>query len=156
MRATADHGPDTARHDGWSRSDESRTPRRPDATAIAGPTACPALCRGEVGRHANPGATNEIQSRAMKVLWSGTIVVAVLAVVSAQPARRSVALVVVGGTVITENAARAILSPGAVAIDGADIVEVGTPGAIAAKYQPVETLDARDEIVLPGLINTHT
>jgi len=83
-------------------------------------------------------------------------IAAPVAVVSVQPARRAVALVVVGGTVITENAARAILSPGAVAIDGIDIVEVGTPDAIAAKYQPAETLDAGDQIVLPGLINTHT
>src|SRR5438034_6247679 len=83
-------------------------------------------------------------------------IAAPVAVVSVQPARRAVALVVVGGTVITENAARAILSPGAVAIDGNDIVEVGTPDAIAAKYQPAETLDAGDQIVLPGLINTHT
>ena len=75
-----------------------------------------------------------------------------------RPSRRAAALslVVVGGTVITENAAHAILSPGAVAIDGTDIVEVGTPAAIAAKYQAAQTIDARDQIVLPGLINTHT
>ena len=61
-----------------------------------------------------------------------------------------VALVVVGRTVITENAAHQVLSPGAVAINGTDIVEVGTPEAIAAKYQAAETIDARDQIVLPG------
>ncbi len=49
-----------------------------------------------------------------------------------------------------------MLSPGAVAIDGTDIVEVGSPATIAAKYQPAQTIDARDQIVLPGLINTHT
>ena len=70
--------------------------------------------------------------------------------------RRQVSLVVVGGTVITENATHRILTPGAVAIDGADIVDVDTPAAIAAKYQPAETIDARDQIVLPGLVNTHT
>ena len=69
---------------------------------------------------------------------------------SAQPARRRVALVVTGGTVITQNAAHRILAPGAVAIDGTDIVEVDTPAAIAAKYQPAETIEARDQIVLPG------
>src|SRR3954467_6047238 len=74
----------------------------------------------------------------------------------AQPARRTVALVVTGGPVVTENASRQILSPGAVAIDGTDIVEVGPAGAIAAKYQARETVDARRQIVLPGLINTHT
>jgi 5-methylthioadenosine/S-adenosylhomocysteine deaminase len=70
--------------------------------------------------------------------------------------RRQVSLVVIGGTVITENTTHRILIPGAVAINGADIVDVDTPAAIAAKYQAAETIDARDQIVLPGLVNTHT
>ncbi len=65
-------------------------------------------------------------------------------------------LVVIGGTVITENDTRQMLSPGAVAIDGSDIVEVDTPAAIAARYNAAQTIDARDQVVLPGLINTHT
>jgi 5-methylthioadenosine/S-adenosylhomocysteine deaminase len=84
------------------------------------------------------------------------LVTAVVAAAGAQPDRRGVALVVIGGTVLTQNASRAMLSPGAIAIDGTDIVEIGTPDAIAAKYRAAETVDARDEIVLPGLINTHT
>jgi 5-methylthioadenosine/S-adenosylhomocysteine deaminase len=70
--------------------------------------------------------------------------------------RRSVSLVVAGGTVITEDAGHRVLTPGAVAISGADIVDVDTPAAIAAKYQASETIDARDQIVMPGLVNTHT
>jgi 5-methylthioadenosine/S-adenosylhomocysteine deaminase len=92
----------------------------------------------------------------MKGFVAALAVVAACVTAAAQPARRSISLVVIGATVITENAARAILSPGAVAIDGADIVEVGTPAAIAAKYQAAQTVDARDQVVLPGLINTHT
>ena len=76
--------------------------------------------------------------------------------VQAQPARRAVSLVVTGGTVVTENASHQILSPGAVAIDGADIVEVGAPEAIAARYTAAETIDAAGRVVMPGLINTHT
>jgi 5-methylthioadenosine/S-adenosylhomocysteine deaminase len=67
-----------------------------------------------------------------------------------------VSLVVTGGTVITQTAARGILMPGAVAINGVDIIDVDASAAIAAKYQAAETIDARDQIVLPGLINTHT
>src|SRR5262245_41895508 len=78
------------------------------------------------------------------------------AVVAAQPARRSVALVVVGGTVITQDAAHRVVAPGAVAIAGTDIVDVDTPSAISAKYNATETIDARSEVVLPGLVNTHT
>jgi 5-methylthioadenosine/S-adenosylhomocysteine deaminase len=92
----------------------------------------------------------------MKSFVAAVSVAATLVAVAAQPPRRPVALVVTGGTVITQNAAHQLLSPGAVAIDGTDIVEVGTPAAIAAKYQPAETIDARGEIVLPGLVNTHT
>ena len=39
-----------------------------------------------------------------------------------RPRRRPVALIVTGGTVVTMDAARRVLTPGAVAIDGADIV----------------------------------
>jgi 5-methylthioadenosine/S-adenosylhomocysteine deaminase len=83
--------------------------------------------------------------------------IVVLAMMSAaQPARRPASLVIVGGTVITQNATHEILSPGAVAIDGTDIVDVGRPDVIAARYRAADTIDARDQIVLPGLINTHT
>lgn len=75
---------------------------------------------------------------------------------SAQSPRRSVSLVVIGGTVLTENDTRQIISPGAVAISGSDIIDVGTPAEIAAKYSATQTIDARDQVVMPGLINTHT
>ena len=88
--------------------------------------------------------------------WFAAVTFVAIGLAAAQPARRAVTLVVVGGTVITQNAARDIISPGAVAIDGTDIIEVGPPEAIAAKYRASETIEAREEIVLPGLINTHT
>src|SRR5689334_10090542 len=70
--------------------------------------------------------------------------------------RQRVSLVVLARAVITENAAHQILTPGAVAIDGNAIVAVDTPDAIAARFTAAETIAARDELVLPGLINTHT
>jgi len=79
-----------------------------------------------------------------------------LTTIAAQPARRNISLVVVGRTVITENAQHRILTPGAVAIDGNAIVDVDAPEAIASKYRANTTIDARSDIVLPGLINTHT
>jgi 5-methylthioadenosine/S-adenosylhomocysteine deaminase len=83
-------------------------------------------------------------------------VLALAAFAACQSGRRSASLVVVGGTVITENAAHRILSPGAVAIDGTDIIDVDRPEVIASRYRAVDTIEARDQIVLPGLINTHT
>src|SRR5262245_33848374 len=84
------------------------------------------------------------------------IVLVALTATAVQQPRRAIAVVVTGGTVVTENATRQILSPGAVAIDGTDIVDVGPLDAIASRYQARETIDARGQVVLPGLINTHT
>src|SRR5258707_7009384 len=78
------------------------------------------------------------------------------ACLSAKPARWPCSQLVIGRTVITHNARHQILSPGAVAINGNEIVDVDTPEAIALKYRALDTIAARDQIVLPGLINTHT
>ena len=45
---------------------------------------------------------------------------------------------------------------GAVAIDGTDIVAVDTADSIAKQFRGRDTIDATGQIVLPGLINTHT
>lgn len=82
--------------------------------------------------------------------------VAATVAVSAQGARRAVSLIVVGGTVLTQNDSRQLFSPGAVAINGSDIVDVGPAAEIASRYTSSQTIDARDQVVLPGLINTHT
>jgi 5-methylthioadenosine/S-adenosylhomocysteine deaminase len=84
------------------------------------------------------------------------MVLAAAALIDGQVARRTISLAVIGRSVVTANAARQVLTPGAVAIDGADIVDVDTPETIAARYTARETVDARDQIILPGLINTHT
>jgi 5-methylthioadenosine/S-adenosylhomocysteine deaminase len=74
----------------------------------------------------------------------------------ARQAPRAIGLVVSGGTVVTMDGARRVLSPGAVAIDGADIVAVGTPAEIATRFRAARTIDASGQVILPGLINTHT
>ena len=81
--------------------------------------------------------------------------VAVVAL-SAQNAPRDVDLIVTGGTVVTVDAASRVIENGAVAIDGADIAAVDTAAAIAKQFRGRETIDASGQIVLPGLINTHT
>jgi 5-methylthioadenosine/S-adenosylhomocysteine deaminase len=75
---------------------------------------------------------------------------------SAQPARREVSLIVTGGTVLTMDADTRVVGPGAVAIDGRDIVAVGSAESIAARFAGRETIDATGQVVLPGLVNTHT
>jgi len=92
----------------------------------------------------------------MKRLCALVLVALATGVVTAQPARRPISLVVIGRSVLTQNARHQVLSPGAVAISGTEIVDVDTPEAIALKYRALDTINARDQIVLPGLINTHT
>ena len=70
--------------------------------------------------------------------------------------RRPVSLIVTGGTVVTMDAGRQVLSPGSVAIDGSQIVAVGRPEDVAARFTAAETIDARGQVLLPGLVNTHT
>jgi 5-methylthioadenosine/S-adenosylhomocysteine deaminase len=49
-----------------------------------------------------------------------------------------------------------VISNGAVAIDGSSIVAVGTAGELDAQYSARDRIDANGQIVMPGLINTHT
>src|SRR5262245_51091365 len=85
-----------------------------------------------------------------------TLAAAATLTACAPSGQRFVSLIVTGGTVVTENASHQILSPGAVVVDGDAIVEIGAPEAMAAKYKATTVIDARDRVVLPGLINTHT
>jgi 5-methylthioadenosine/S-adenosylhomocysteine deaminase len=69
---------------------------------------------------------------------------------------KAISLIVTGGTVVTLDGARRVLAPGAVAIDGGAIIAVGDPAAIGAQYRAADTIAADGDVVLPGLINTHT
>jgi 5-methylthioadenosine/S-adenosylhomocysteine deaminase len=70
-------------------------------------------------------------------------------------APRAVSLILTGGTVITVDAAHHVLSRGAVAIEGTDIVAVDTVERVAAGYTSGTVIDTTGDIVLPGLVNTH-
>jgi len=50
---------------------------------------------------------------------------------------------------------RPVLADGAVAIDDGWIVAVGPREEIAQRYRAAETLDGRNRVVMPGLINGH-
>jgi len=67
-----------------------------------------------------------------------------------------VSLIVTGGTVVTMNVNHDVIPVGAVAIDGAKIVAVGPAEDIARRYAARSRIEARDQIILPGLVNAHT
>src|SRR6478672_9903191 len=71
-------------------------------------------------------------------------------------ARRPISLVVTNAIVVTMAPETRVLNPGAVAIDGRDIVAVDTPDAIARVFEGRESIDAAGQVVMPGLVNTHT
>ena len=84
------------------------------------------------------------------------LLAAVAVAVAGQGPPRAVSLIVTGGTVVTVDGGDRILAPGALAVDGRDIVAVDTPDAIAKRFTASDTIDATGRVVIPGLINTHT
>lgn len=84
------------------------------------------------------------------------LIATAVSIAVAQAPRQTVSLILTGGTVVTMDSAGRVLSPGAVAIDGRDLVGVDTPDAIAARYSGRESIDTTGQVVMPGLINTHT
>lgn len=65
-------------------------------------------------------------------------------------------LIVRGDHVVTMAEGSPILRDGAVAIQGGEIIAVGSSAEIAERYQAAATLDGTDRIVMPGLVNGHT
>ncbi|HWW44010.1 MAG TPA: amidohydrolase family protein [Acidimicrobiia bacterium] len=64
-------------------------------------------------------------------------------------------LLVVGGDVVTMNAAREVLLGGALAIGGSRILALGSVDALRGRWPGAPELDARDCVITPGMINAH-
>ncbi|HEV2617790.1 MAG TPA: amidohydrolase [Candidatus Acidoferrales bacterium] len=90
----------------------------------------------------------------MKRFFLALLFLAITNALAAQSKTR-VDLIVTGGTVVTMDAAGHIYNDGAVAVRDDVIVAVGSRESIAARYDAARTIDAHDEIVMPGLINGH-
>ena len=85
-----------------------------------------------------------------------TILLVVGAAIVLAQAPRQVALVITNGIVVTVDGANRIINPGAVAIDGTDIVGVDTVDNVTRQFRGRQTIDATGQVVMPGLVNTHT
>ncbi len=64
-------------------------------------------------------------------------------------------LLIHNGQVITMDSERRIYRPGAVAITGSRIVEIGTDANLTQRFDATETMDADNGIVHPGFIDAH-
>lgn len=64
--------------------------------------------------------------------------------------------IISGGIVLTMNAAMDVYVNGAVAVKDAVIVAVGTADAIADRYIADELVLCEGQVIMPGLVNTHT
>lgn len=69
---------------------------------------------------------------------------------------RKVDQIITGGMIVTMDTQERVITDGAVAIAGEDIVSVGTREEIEALFTTTASLDARGRLVMPGLINGHT
>jgi len=65
-------------------------------------------------------------------------------------------LLLTGGVVVTMDDARRVIPDGAVAIEGDRILDVGPADEVKARVGHAQEIDTRGQIVLPGLVNTHT
>ncbi len=70
--------------------------------------------------------------------------------------KRRIDLLIQHGLVVTMDAQLRVIEDGAVAVQGTDIVQVGPSAELAAQFEAGETLDAHNQLVMPGLINAHT
>lgn len=61
-----------------------------------------------------------------------------------------------GGTVVTMDETRRIISDGALAIEGPHIVWIGTSDQARSQVHPIRRLDTRGRVIIPGLINAHS
>ena len=72
------------------------------------------------------------------------------------PAPATVDLLIVGADwLVTMDERRRLIRQGAVAVDKDRIVAVGKTTELEARYSARRTIQAKDKVILPALINTH-
>lgn len=69
---------------------------------------------------------------------------------------QTVDLILTNALVLTMDEAFNQYDPGAVAVQGTDIVAVGPTAEISKAYSTRETVDCNGRILMPGLVNAHT
>lgn len=70
--------------------------------------------------------------------------------------KKNVDYLITGGILVTLDEAGHIYEEGAIAVAGPDIILVGPRATVEAQVSAQTTLDATGQVVLPGLVNSHT
>ncbi|HEU4509494.1 MAG TPA: amidohydrolase [Pyrinomonadaceae bacterium] len=76
--------------------------------------------------------------------------------ITAQTRRQTVELLVVGGTIVTMDQTRRVVSDGAIAVSKGRIVAIGPRSEVERAYTSRQRVDATGKVITPGLINGHT
>lgn len=84
-----------------------------------------------------------------------TLVTVLAATLGGADQKPTADLVITNALLVTMDGDYRVIENGSVAITGSKIAAVGGP-EVAARYAARETLDAGGDIVMPGMINTHT
>jgi 5-methylthioadenosine/S-adenosylhomocysteine deaminase len=74
---------------------------------------------------------------------------------SAEDPRPACDLLLVGGLVLTLDAADRIIPDGAIAVAADRIVDIGPRAAIEPRWRATRTMSALGRVIIPGLINIH-
>jgi 5-methylthioadenosine/S-adenosylhomocysteine deaminase len=90
----------------------------------------------------------------LKILLSITFLLTLSQTIFSQ--KKSVDLIISGGTVVTMDAEKRLIENGAVAVQKGEIVAVGKTGEISRQFIAKQIINANGKIVIPGLVNTHT
>jgi 5-methylthioadenosine/S-adenosylhomocysteine deaminase len=73
-----------------------------------------------------------------------------------RPRAQKVDLLVLGGTIVTMDGGRRVITDGGIAVTGGRIVAIGPRAEIEGHYTSRQRLNAADKLIVPGLINGHT
>src|SRR5258708_162217 len=91
----------------------------------------------------------------MKCISSALAAILIAPLLTAQN-KQPADLLIIGGTVVTMDSARAIIEDGALAVTGDTIAAVGPRAELESKFTARQTIDAKNTLILPGFINGHT
>ncbi|PKO05695.1 MAG: N-ethylammeline chlorohydrolase [Chloroflexi bacterium HGW-Chloroflexi-3] len=61
----------------------------------------------------------------------------------------------VGGTIVTMDSERRIIQNGIVAVKNSKIVWIGALDQVGTRFDPAQTLDVSEKVIIPGMVNAH-